>query len=105
MIKNMTTQKKRCPGATNSGMIWLHSKHDSKIVKKGSDEYNNLLDNGYYIDRAIALGIKKEETDALEDMELSELKEIAKGYGIKGYGNSSKETLIKKIEDKEHETE
>ena len=104
MNKNMITAKKRCPGATNSGLIWLHSRHDSKMVKKGSDEYNILLDNGYYIDRAIALGIKKEETDDLEDLDLFELKDIAKAYGIKGYGNASKETLIKKIEEKERET-
>jgi hypothetical protein len=108
MTKNLKYRKVPCTSRADSGMIWLHSKRDSKLVKNGSNEYKQLIEDGYCTDRAIALGIKKEEVsdnDAgnMDILSIKELRKMAKEYGIKGYGNASKNALIDLIIEKQGE--
>jgi hypothetical protein len=110
MTKNLKYRKVPCTSRADSGMIWLHSKRDSKLVKNGSNEYKQLIEDGYCTDRAIALGIKKEEdNDDIERdhefdiLSIKEHRKMAKEYGIKGYGNASKNALIDLIIEKQGE--
>ena len=98
---------KTCTQPKSSNKIWLHSKRDSKLTDKGSEEYEQLLSNGYFISRAEAIGVvKTDETkgsqkDAFDISSLSddELVELGKKLGLSKAKIMKRETLISRIKD------
>ena len=74
--------------------IWLHCK-GKESIRVSNEESGDILESGEY-------GLKRdfeatEQELDLGELELDELKELAKEAGIKGFGSMKRETLISKL--------
>ena len=97
---------KNCKQPKLSNKIWLHSKDDSIMTTKGSEEYNNLLDNGYFISKAEAIGSKKTDEQMgspkvsdVSSLSDDELIKYGKTLGLTKAKIMKRETLLKRIQE------
>lgn len=87
-----------------TGDIWLHNPNgESKLVTPNTAESTRLQDSGeWYKSKVDAkASLLREADDDLEEMEISELKRVARERGIEFLPNAKRPTMLKLLRGEE----
>lgn len=88
-------------------MKWEGVEYDTIIVDSESEEFTNMLDDGWFrtAGEAVADAEAKGDADLDGDVTREEMEAKAKELGIRFNHKTTDESLLKKIEDALHELE